>query len=343
MKPKRPTQTDVAQQAGVSRGTVSLVLNQTTSRVPISQQTRERVIKAAQDLGYSPNPVAQMLARGRNYIIGFFTFDDAFPYTPADFYNPYLVGVEQEAGVQGYNILLFTRNQDRTRHEIYQDGMNSLLLADGVILTGNYPDSTVLGQLAKENYPFVLLGTCDIPANEIDSVESDHEPASYEAARHLLELGHRQLGFLVEDLGLSHHRERLAGSERAVNETSPAHLTRLTKQDLTTAEAFQSKIQQNNLTALICADRSLFMALINLIQTIPLHIPQDLSLVFLSDTWTLPFANPTRVRLNRDRAGRIAVQRLVNRLEGELEGYQQIRVSCDFVVGDTSAWLPTAK
>lgn len=337
MKSKRPTQADVAQQAGVSRGTVSLVLNQTEGRVPISQETRERVLAAARALGYSPNPVAQMLARGRNYIIGFFTFDDAFPYTPADFYNPYLVGVEREAGAQGYNVLLFTRNRAKTPHQNYQAWFNSLLLADGVILTGNYPDSTILRRLANENYPFVLLGTCDIPNDEIDSVESDHEPASYQAARHLLELNHRHFGFLVEDLRLSHHQERLAGSKRAINEFSNAQLVMFTKQELTTAQDFKSKIQQNNITALICADRSLFMPLIKLIQELSLKIPDDMSLVFLSDTWGLPFANPTRVRLNRDKAGQVAVQRLVKRLEGELDGYQQIRIPCEFIIGDTTA------
>jgi len=337
VKSKRPTQADVAQQAGVSRGTVSLVLNQTEGRIPISQETRERVLAAANTLGYSPNPVAQMLARGRSYIIGFFTFDDAFPYAPVDFYNPYLVGVEREAGAHGYNVLLFTRNHAKPSHQIYQDWLNSLRLADGVILTGNYPDSTVLRQLANEDYPFVLLGTCDIPNNELDSIESDHEPTSYEAVCHLLELDHRQLGFLVENPSLSHHQERLAGSQRAINEVSDAYLTKLTKQDLTTAEEFKSKIQQNNISALICADRSLFIPLINLIQEIPLKIPDDLSLVFLSDIWGVPFANPTRVRLNRDRAGQVAVQRLVKRLEGDLDGYQQIRIPCEFITGNTTA------
>jgi DNA-binding LacI/PurR family transcriptional regulator len=336
MKSKRPTQSDVAQRAEVSRGTVSLVLNQTEGRVPISQKTRERVLEAARALGYSPNPVAQMLARGRNRIIGFYTFDDAFPYTPADFYNPYLVGVAREAGSQGYNMLLFTHIQSKAPREGYRDMVNSLLLTDAIILTGNRPDATVLRQLANENHPFILLGTCSIPTNEIDSVESDHEPAGYEATCHLLELGHRYLGILVDDLSLSHHQERLAGSERAIREVSKAHLTRLTKQDLTTVEAFKAMIQQNKISAIIGADRSLFMSLNHVIQQIPFRVPQDLSLVFLSDVWGLPFVNPTRVRLNRDRAGGIAVQRLVKRLNGELEGYQQIRVPCEFIVGNTT-------
>ena len=339
MKAKRPTQVDVAQRAGVSRGTVSLVMNQTEGHIPISQETRERVLAAAHELGYEPNPVAQMLARGRNYIIGFFTFDEAFPYAISDFYNPYLVGVEQEAGIHGYNVLLFTRKHAEIPENIFDDGKNLLLLADGIILTGNYPDSTVLRQLAEKNYPFVLLGTCSIPQNEIDSVESDHEPASYEATKHLLVLGHRHLGFLVEDLSLSHHAERLTGSERAISEVPEAQLLRLSKRNLTTSEDFHNILNQNHITALICSDRSLFLPLVKCIQDIPLRIPQELSLVFLSDVWGLPFANPTRVRLNRDKAGQIAVKRLIERLEGQIEAYQQIRVPCEFIPGDTTSLI----
>lgn len=110
MKSKRPTQADVAQRAGVSHGTVSLVLNHTEGRVPISQETRERVLAAAQELGYAPNPIAQMLARGSTRIIGIFSFEETFPYTPADFYYPYLVGIEHEAAVQGYNSVMYSTN-----------------------------------------------------------------------------------------------------------------------------------------------------------------------------------------------------------------------------------------
>jgi DNA-binding LacI/PurR family transcriptional regulator len=193
--------------------------------------------------------------------------------------------------------------------------------------------------LVEEYYPFVLLGTCDIPHHKIDSVESDHEPASYKAAVHLLKLGHRQVGFLTEDLKLSHHRERLAGSERAFAEVPEANLIRLDKQDLASPETFQNKIKAHDITALLCADRSLFLSLVSVTQANQIQIPESLSVVFLSDVWGVPFPNPTRVRLNRDSAGHIAVQRLVKRLAGDLNGNQQIRVLCDFVIGDTTTSL----
>lgn len=338
MKSKRPTQADVAQQAGVSRGTVSLVLNHTEGRVPISQETRDRVLATAKALGYSPNPVAQMLARGSTGIIGIFPFEGTFPYTPADFYYPYLVGIEREAAIQDYNILLFTRKQAETSYTIYQDGTTSLRLADGLILTGNYPDPTVLRWLLKENYPFVLIGRSRIPQNEIDTVVNDHKPCSYEATRHLIDLNHRHLGFVVDDLGLAYHQERLAGCQMAVDETSNVYLMILGSQALTSAVEFINTIRQHKITALICADRKLVTTTVELIQEISLQIPDDLSLVFLvSNTWDLPLPNPTRVNLNRDVKGRVAIQRLVKRLEGSLSGYQKIQVPCHFVVGNTTA------
>lgn len=334
MKIKRTTQSDVARKAGVSRGTVSLVLNKAATTVPISEETRQRVMAAARELGYFPDPVAQMLARGRTNIIGFLSFDETFPYAKTDFYNPYLVGVEREAGKQGYNVLLFTR---RYSAENQSKLLSSLRLADGLILTGHQPDSPFLRQLQKEGYNFVLLGTCDIPPGEIDSVESDHEPASYTAVQHLLSLGHRNIGFLADDMRFSHHQERLAGSKRVVAEVNDATLVQLSGRVLVSAEILQQTLQDSQITALICADRSLYADLITCLQTLSIQIPEALSLLFLSDIWGLPYTNPTRVQLNRDQAGQIAVQRLVQRMGDELNGFQQQRVACQFVVGETTA------
>jgi DNA-binding LacI/PurR family transcriptional regulator len=215
--------------------------------------------------------------------------------------------------------------------------LNSLRLADGLILTGNYPDPAILHWLLKENYPFVLIGRSIIPQNEIDTIVNDHEPSSYEATRHLIDLGHRHLGLVVDDLSLAYHQERLAGCQMAVAEASEARLTIFNRQVLAGATEFVATMRQNQVTALICADRKLVIPTINLLQEIPLQIPKDLSLVFLvSNTWDLPFANPTRVSLNRDVIGRLAVQRLVERLQGSLNEYRQIQVPCRFVTGTTT-------
>lgn len=85
MSNRMPKQADVAKLAGVSTGTVSRVMNGKHDHgIPISEDTRQRVMDAAAQLGYTANPVAQMLARGQNNLIGVFTYEATFPFEQAD-------------------------------------------------------------------------------------------------------------------------------------------------------------------------------------------------------------------------------------------------------------------
>lgn len=338
MKSQRPTQEDVAQLAGVSRSTVSLVLNNSKSRVLISEETRQRVLEAAKTLAYSPHPVAQMLVRGRTHIIGVLPLEGTFPYRLSDFYYPYLVGVEREAAVQDYNVLLFTKNQGKGAAHILKEGVQSLRLADGLVLTGNYPDPALLRLFQKEKLPFVLIGRNKLPLDQVDTVVNNHQPTSYEAVRHLLDLNHRQLGLVVDDLSVAYHQERLAGCETAVSETPDAQLTIINSEMLESAETLKQLIESRGITAVLCADRKLGPTFVNLLQQIPLDVPTDLSLIFLvTNNWEMPYTNPTRVNLNRDLKGSVAVQRLVARLEDEQTPFQQTDVPCQFVIGETTA------
>jgi len=198
----------------------------------------------------------------------------------------------------------------------WQNGMNSMLLADGAILTGTYPDSDVLRRLAEEEYPFVLLGECDIPNDQIDSVQSDHEPASYEATWHLLDLHHRNIGIIIEELELPHHRLRLAGAQRAISEVTGAKLIMISGEDLADAGYFEGLMREHNITALLGAHRNLLDPTFSLLESLSLRVPEDISVICLSMSWSLHMNNPTRVRLNRDEAGQIAVNLLTERLDG---------------------------
>jgi DNA-binding LacI/PurR family transcriptional regulator len=281
-----------------------------------------------------------MLAQGRTRIIGVFPLEGKFPYTLADFYYPYLVGIEREATIQDYNVLLFTRNQTKLPKDKVQENINSLRLADGLVLAGNYPDPALLRSLKKENFPFVLIGRSGLPKDEVDSVVNNHEPTSYEAARHLIELNHRRLGLIVDDLDLAYHQERFVGCRRAVDEVPDAELTILDGRTVANANTFAEAIREYGITAVLCADRKLVTPTLDFVQQNPIKVPDGISLVLLvTNTWDIPFGNPTRVNLNRDIKGRVAVQRLIKRLEGKLNGYEQLVVPCQFVIGDTTAPL----
>jgi DNA-binding LacI/PurR family transcriptional regulator len=121
--PKRLTQHDIAKLAGVSQATVSLVLNGApTALARIPQETRERVQQVIRTTGYVADPIARRMAKGLNRILGVFTYEPAFPSAQADFFTPFLLGIEEEAQIQNYDLLLLTGagvGQDR---KIFADG-----------------------------------------------------------------------------------------------------------------------------------------------------------------------------------------------------------------------------
>ena len=134
---RRITQRDIARLAGVSQTTVSLVLNNRSSEeTRIPEETRARVLSVIRETGYVADPVARRLADRHNRILGVFTYEPVFPSATADFYHPFLVGIEECAERLGCDLLLLTSVPviDGRRRIYHED--NRLRLADGCILLG---------------------------------------------------------------------------------------------------------------------------------------------------------------------------------------------------------------
>ena len=345
MAARRPTQTDVANRAGVSRGTVSLVLNgRDDGKIAISDSTRQRVIKAAQDLGYAPNPVAQMLAHGSNDLLGVFVYEAIFPYKQDDFFFPYLSGLEREASTQGYNVLLFTRNRNGTTPQIYQNGMNSLRLADGSILLGSHPVRDELRQLTEENYPFVYIGRREIEGiGGINWVANDYQSGSYDAVKHLLDLGHTHIGFIGRGMELEPQQDKFAGCERAIAEYGLGTMHILPETLCTdNGETLRHLIASGEITALLCPDDKTFIQTMNLLHVLNLRAPDHLSVISLTTAryfapWNI---HPTHVELNRYHLGQQAARILIDTIRGVSEAPRQIIVPCKFVPGETTGPPP---
>jgi len=335
---KRPTQRDVAERAGVSRGTVSMVLSgKTSERVPISQETIERVLQAAAQLGYAPNPVAQMLVRGQNNLIGVFTYEPTFPYDQSNVFFPYLSGIQAEAGRQGYNVLLFTDVQAQNENKIYRNSMNSLFLADGSIILGARPDRDELRRLTEEEYPFVYIGRREVSGFEINWVVSDYAATTAEAVRHLLELGHARFGFLTDTLDREAEQDKLAGARQGLGTAGDDLVVLSDVLDLP-PEALIRQIRDRHLTALLCANSDVFEHVMPVLYRASIAVPGDVSVVCLIDAVPVPPAmlTPTHVQVKRPLIGQTALQMLIGFIEGTAQPPQQILVPGTFVIGETT-------
>lgn len=338
MPSKRPTQQDVADLAGVSRGTVSIVLSgKTSARVPISQETIERVLRAAAQLGYAPNPAAQMLARGHSNLIGIFTYEPTFPYDQNDVFFPYLSGIQSEAGRQGYNVLLFTDIQAQEEIKIYRNGMNSLFLADGSILLGASPNRDELRRLVEENYPFVYIGRRELPGLEINWVVSDYAASAAEAVHHLRDRGHRRFAFLTDTLDRESEQDKLAGVRQASG-SADDDVVIISEVLDTLPKTLIEKIQAHRSTALLCANTDVFEHIMHGLHRASIAVPDDLSVVSLITATSVPplLLAPTHVDIKRPLIGQIALQNLINLIEGTVKSPQQVLVPGTFVIGETT-------
>ena len=339
--PKRPTQSDVARLAGVSRATVSFVLNDATATIPISDETRQRVLEAARQLNYTPDPVAQMLAHGSSNMIGVFTYEQSFPLERSDFYYEFIQGIERAAAQHNFNVLLFTRNSvEGQRRRVYAGGINSLRMAEGTVFLGVSPDKAELARLAQENYPFVYIGRREVPGVNIDWVAMDYIPAAYEATRHLLQLNHRRILYAGVDNQAEPNQDKLLGVRRAIQEVKNAELTILAEPELANREVFLEAARKTSCTAIICSYSYTFDLVVDYLQQARLAIPQDYSVIGLGDVNTLrcwPVA-PTFVSSDRQDAGEQAVHLLVSRIRGEVESPQHKLLPWRLIKGESAVW-----
>ena len=205
---KRITMADVAERAGVSKATVSHVINETRF---VEEATKARVREAIHALGYRPNVAARSLTTQRTGIIGLIVSD-----VTNTFFAELMRGIEDVLIDNNYSLMLCNTNEVLEREEYYID----ILLrqgVDGIIAAATSQDWDALNEAAKLNIPIVMLDrTFDNADSPYVGVNNSH--GAYLGARCLIERGYREIGILSGFQRLSTMRERLAGFERALAE-----------------------------------------------------------------------------------------------------------------------------
>lgn len=209
MATRRLTQKDIARLAGVSQATVSFVLNgspENANRIP--PETRDRVQKVIRDTGYVADPVARRMVKGLNRILGVFTYEPAFPSAQADFFTPFLLGIEEAAQEMGYDLLLLTGAGVKRR--IFGDNVR-LRLADGCIVLGRQFDRDELERLVGGDFPFVAVGRRDDAGGPVPYVGGAYAKATAALVQRAKALGHRSIAYVGLNEGAESTVDRWLG------------------------------------------------------------------------------------------------------------------------------------
>lgn len=335
---ERLTQRDIARLARVSQTTVSLVLNNRTAasaRIPAG--TRDRVLKVIRETGYVADPLARRLLQQRNQILGVFTYESVFPSASADFYHPFLSGIEESAEELGCDLLLFTSAPVTDGRRLVFHDNNRLRLADGSLLLGRHIPTEELSRLVAENYPFVSVGRRDTPLlpdgapATVPYVGADYITATATVTTRALQLGHTKVAFVGPGKGAESSADRLAGFRRVA--PRGLHL-----RPPTPAEPGEvlAELLASGVTAVFVEDLAEAAALADTARARGLDVPGDLSVVALGDA-SRPVDGDDEYsgfHIPRREMGRRAVGLLEAVLSGDDVELQQL-LACELVDGST--------
>ncbi|MEU9750608.1 LacI family DNA-binding transcriptional regulator [Streptomyces niveus] len=371
---RRSTQRDIAQRAGVSQATVSLVISGGAASTQIAESTRRAVLAAADEMGYTANVAARSLKGGRNRLLGLYTFESVFPTDQRDFYYPFLLGVEEEAARQGYDLLLFSStgtDRDAARfgprepgaadtpagvsgtqaaeRSIYVGGSNRLKIADGCVLLGRNVRREELSALVREDFPFVFVGRREVDDAELSYVAADYVAATGALVAELARLGHRRILYLRALEDSEPTRDREEGYRRGLAEAGivpdEALIRTLADPADLSIERVEEWIGGLGITALLVEpteDDRLTEALATMAGTRRVRFPADCSLALLGDPpcWTAELRDWTRFSLPRAQMAGQAVRVLIELLDQESHEPRQLTVPCAYVPGDSIGPVP---
>lgn len=306
------TLADVARAAGVDASTVSRVLNARGHR--IAQATRERVVEAARELGYQPNPIARGLRTARTYTLGI-----VVPQLDNPVFPQIIMGAEAAARERGYSLLISHVDDLDSAAQAYQR-LARLSRVDGLLAATNEQEGQLARALAATGLPFVVLN------RKLRGVEHhvafDSHAASRMATEHLLALGHRRIAHLAGRAVGYNGVRRLAGYRAALQAAGVEFRTELVVSAGYTFEGGELAMREllrvrPRPTGIVAATMLAAAGAMKVLHSERIAIPEDVSIVAIHDAAIADMLYPplTTVRLPLREMGAISVRGLIDLIE----------------------------
>lgn len=341
LRDKPATLVDVAHVAGVVPMTASRAINGTGY---VSEQVRERVLRAAKKLDYRPNVLARSLKQHRLHTVGIMLPDIANPFSAE-----LVAGIQEVLGEQGYSAFLATagRSVDRERDSLLSFVDHRL---DGILVAtrGTEIGNEIIAEITKQNIPVVTVGR-PIEGSTVDCVTADHRKGTYEATTHLIELGHKNIGFIGVAIQDALNLRRFRGYIDALTEhgvalrkeyvVGPAHgPAYATEEDGYEGMLSLAKLKRRP-TAIVARNDFTAIGVLRAAHELGLSVPAEIAVVGFDNIPLSTFTIPplTTVAQPIVEQGRRAAQFLVDRIERRYEGKRrEICLDCRLIVRESS-------
>lgn len=315
-----PTLEEVARLAGVSRSTVSRVVN---GHPNVRPEVRERVWEVIRQTGYQPHAAARSLVTRRTRVIGLM-IPQAVTTLFTDPYFPILMrGVADACNAHNYHLMLslFSQRQIRDsrthQDQLYQQVLRGRYL-DGVVVSSAPLDDPIFPRLLEENVPFVIVGR--YPHERVSYVDVDNVVGARMAVEHLLRLGHERIATITGPPNMCAGQDRLEGYRQALAARGIPVDERLIAEGDFTEQGGRTAMQRllpHRPTAVFAASDMMAVGALKTIREAGLSVPEDIALVGFDDVPLASMVDPplTTVRQPIEQLGSMAVELLISLLE----------------------------
>jgi DNA-binding LacI/PurR family transcriptional regulator len=329
---------DVAREAKVSKTLVSRVLN---NRKGVSQESKDRILKAMKDLNYRYNGLAKSMVLQKTDTIGVVLDSIRF-----SFYFDFIKGLESQSEEAGYNIIFASGSNDPDIKRRYIDFFTQGRV-DGIIIYGSsMTDEIVIKELSKQNYPFVLIEN-EIAGFDINNVLVDNFGGAYKATEHLINSGFNDIMHFTGDLNTKKKisMDRLNGYVKAMQDYG-----KLIKDGMIVISDFNEKSGYVNMKRLLDsgtkpeavffgADLTAFGAIRSIYEA-GLSVPRDIAVIGFDDdipeSRDIVFPPLSTVRQPMEQMGKTGVQVLTDNIKNSGNSKQKILLNTELVIRESS-------
>jgi len=340
---KRITIDDVAKRAGVSKGTVSAVINAKNSVRP---GTRDHILEVMKELNFRPRGVARNLKNGtQDKSIAIIIKDLNYP-----FYTSIATGVKDYASTKGYSVIV-TSSDDNHENEKKLSHLFSTKDIKGTIIAPVVEGTAEIEHLFKLkmiNYPFVLLE--EVKGIQANVVAIDNLRAIKKAVKYLIESGHKKIVHFAGPHQSSHTQERIEGFRDAFSESTSvfnrdmivpigSHYDEVFPK---TVEYFKKKTKDQYPTAIVCFNDHQALAVMMALKQLNISVPGDISIVgnddiYYAKIYPVPL---TTIRAPQHEIGRRAAEILIRNIESpKLLPVEKVVFETEFVIRESTRVL----
>lgn len=307
---------DIAKMAGVSATTVSNVINGRNAKA--KEETKKRIMDLVEEYKYTPNAIARGLVNGHSKMIGIILPDITNPY-----FSQLVEGIEDTASKSGYSILVCNTHDNAEKERKYIDIMRQYCVEGMIFAASSIRENSHFEDLIKINYPMITIDRKIQGFEDICNVSVDNYISGYLATKHLIELGHKNIGCITGQMWAANSIDRLNGYKKAMEDnglTIDKSLIYSSKFDMNTGIVGTGVLikHKKKITAIVACGDIIAYGVYKTLADHNLFIPKDISVIGVDDIFFSEVITPglTTLRQPIEAVAIQATKTLLSIIEG---------------------------